>query len=72
MKIVIILIGILVVLGFIFVKTYQSSPGFTTQEYAEEFYKNAPKCNGFSFVLNKEATYADAPEQSLCIGLLIK
>ena len=67
-------IGIALVLvilfGLFFVKTYTSSPGFTTQEYAEEFYANAPKCFGFSMLLNAEAMAADAPGKSLCIGLL--
>jgi hypothetical protein len=65
--IVIVIIGII---GALFVRTYTSSPGFTTTEYAKEFYRNAPKCYGLSLLLNREATYADAPGKSLCIGWL--
>jgi len=61
----------LIALSVLLIKPYQSSPGYTTQEYAQEFYKHAPICRGFHFILNKEATYADAPERSLCIGLLL-
>jgi len=67
------LIGIIVVLalfGIFFVRTYTSSPGFVTPEMAEEFANTAPSCQGFSFLLNAEAMAADAPGQSLCIGIL--
>lgn len=72
MKNIAIALAVLIALSVLFIKPYVSSPGYTTQEYAQEFYKHAPVCRGFRFVLNKEATYADAPEKSLCIGLLIK
>jgi len=42
-----IMIGIVTLLGFFilfFINIYQSSPGYTTREYSEEFYKNAPEC----------------------------
>lgn len=61
---------IVIICGLLFVRTYTSSPGFTTPEYAEEFYSSAPKCYGISFLMNAEAMAADAPGQSLCIGLL--
>jgi hypothetical protein len=61
---------VVVILALFFVRTYTSSPGFTTQEAAGEFYATSPKCQGISFLLNAEATYADAPGKSLCIGLL--
>ena len=71
MKNVAISLAVVIALSVLLIKPYVSSPGYTTREYAEEFYKNAPVCRGFHFVLNKEATYADAPEKSLCFGLLL-
>ncbi len=64
------LIVVLIVLGLFFVRTYTSSPGFVTPEMAEEFSNSAPKCYGFSFLLNAEAMAADAPGESLCVGVL--
>lgn len=61
---------LLVVLSLFFVRTYTSSPGFVTQETAEEFYANVKKCLGFSILLNAEQVAADAPGKSLCIGYL--
>jgi hypothetical protein len=70
---VVLVLGILVLLGNIGllpIHFYASSPGYTTQEYAQEFYANKPTCYGINILLNEEATYADAPGRSLCIGLL--
>jgi len=64
------IIVLLVILGFLFINTYTSSPGFTTQEVAEQFEANKPNCYGFEFLLNAEEMMADAPGRSLCIGLL--
>jgi hypothetical protein len=60
----------LIVLGLFFVRTYTSSPGFVTEEAAQEFYASAPTCYGVSLLLNREAMAADAPGKSLCIGIL--
>jgi len=67
-----ILIGIVIgiAFAFFFVHTYTSSPGFVTEETAEDFYANAKECKGFSFLLNAEERAADAPGKSVCIGVL--
>jgi hypothetical protein len=56
--------------GYIATNTYTASPGFVTRDAAEEFAENMPTCYGWSILLNREATYADAPGQSICIGYL--
>jgi hypothetical protein len=53
-------------------QTYTSSPGFTTQEYAQQFNATKPSCYGVSILLNREATYADASGISVCFGWLKK
>lgn len=68
-----IMIGIVTLLGFFilfFINIYQSSPGYTTREYSEEFYKNAPECLWISILLNKKASWGDAPWRSLCMWYL--
>lgn len=63
------LIGIVFFCLF-FVRTYVSTPGFTTEEGYREFFKTTPSCVGIDLLLNREATYADAPGVNLCIGIL--
>lgn len=60
----------LFVLSFFFTNTYNSSPGYAPREVVEDFYANKPTCYGIDILLNEEATWADAPGQSLCIGYL--
>lgn len=69
-KYLFIVVVVLAALSLFFVRTYTSSPGFVTQETAEEFYNNAKKCLGFSILLNAEQMAADAPGKSLCVGYL--
>lgn len=68
-KYLVIAIVVLILFLLFFVRTYISSPGFTTAELAEEFYKNKPKCLGLSIALKGGL---DAPGKSLCIGILQK
>jgi len=69
--IVAISVVVVLVLGSLFfVRTYTSSPGYTTAEMYQEFMANKPTCYGIDILLNREATYADAPGRSLCIGFL--
>ena len=56
--------------SFYFVHTYYSSPGYVTYEDALEFERSKELCKGVNFLLNRGATYVDAPGVSLCIGLL--
>lgn len=72
MKTLIVVIVLLAVIGLFFVNTYISSPGFVTPEMAEEFAATAPKCYGFSYLMNPEEMAADAPGKSLCVGYLKK
>ena len=69
-KIIWIVIGIVALFCAFFVRIYKTSPGYTTPEYAEEFYRNVPECYGVKKVLNMSAAAADAPEISLCLGFL--
>jgi hypothetical protein len=69
-KYILIVVVVLTALSLFFMRTYISSPGFVTQETAEEFYDNAKRCLGFSILLNAEQVAADAPGKSLCIGYL--
>lgn len=71
-KTIVAVIVVLILIGAFCVRTYTSSPGFTTAEYADQFYRTSPHCYGISYLMNREATYADAPGKSLCIGFLIK
>ncbi len=66
----IVVIGFILVVFMLFGGFYTSSPGYTTQEYMEEFYKNKPECVGFSILLNEKDTWVDAPGESFCIGYL--
>ena len=59
-----------VILYSVLVNGYISSPGFTTQEAAEEFAANIPTCYGYSYLLNPEEVAADAPGASVCFGYL--
>lgn len=68
-KYVIIAVIVFILFLLFFVRTYTSSPGFTTPEAAEDFYKNKPVCLGFSIKLKSSI---DAPGKSLCIGILKK
>lgn len=61
--------AIVVTISFIF-NSYTSSPGFTTQEYFEEFEKNKPRCYGISLLLNMKQTWVDGPGRSVCIWFL--
>ena len=66
------IIGALILAAPLFVHTYISSPGYTTEEMAQDFYSNQPKCYGVNFLMNEEETYADAPGISKCIGVLVR
>jgi hypothetical protein len=57
---------------FFYTDTYTSSPGFTTQEHADEFFESVPTCYGISILLNEEETWVDNAGRSLCIGYLSK
>jgi uncharacterized membrane protein len=70
-----ILIGVLLVIVILYsvvFNRYTSSPGFTTQERAEEFYANNPTCYGLSILTNSGAMVADAPGKSICFGYLAR
>jgi len=69
-KFFIILVCVIFLIIFINFNTYQSSPGYTTKEYSDEFYANAPTCMWLSILLNKRARSSDAPWKSLCIWYL--
>lgn len=72
MKKIIILTVVVLLVIFFYPKSYTSSPGFVTQETAEEFNRNAPKCVGYSHLTNAGEVAADAPGKSLCLGWLLK
>lgn len=72
MKKLLILIIFILLVVFLYPKSYTSSPGFVTQEAAMEFNANAKKCLGYSYLTNAEAMAADAPGKSLCFGWLVK
>lgn len=72
MKKIIALIVALVVVIFLYPKSYISSPGHVTAEMYAEFERTAPKCIGYSYLTNAEAMAADAPGKSLCFGWLAK
>lgn len=61
---------IILVVVFFFPKPFQSSPGFTTPEYAQNFEANKKHCAGFEILTNAEQMAADAPGKSLCFGWL--
>jgi len=69
-KIVIIVIIIVGIVVLLFTNTYTSSPGFVSPEDYKEFDENKSVCYGLDILLNKQATYADAPGTSFCIGFL--
>ena len=56
-----------VVFCTLFVRFYRSSPGFVSEANEKAF---SDTCHGLNILLNREATYADAPGISLCIGIL--
>lgn len=70
------MIGIVVLFSAFFVRIYKTSPGYTTQEYAEAFYRNAKECRGLEIPLGSKAFIifgpmtADMPGKSLCVGTL--
>ena len=66
---VLFLIVALSVMGYFFVHTYLVSPGFTTEEQAQEFYASVPECVGIEFVLF-DSRDIDAGVRNVCIGLL--
>ena len=49
---------------------YISSPGYTTAELAARFEEIKPNCIGKSVLVNRDATFADAPGKSICFGYL--
>jgi hypothetical protein len=67
-------LAVIIAVGLVYAlasyNTYTSSPGFTSREQAEQFYEQVPQCYGWSVLVNREATYADAPGRSICIGYL--
>jgi len=67
---ILLLVVLLVVFGLFFVRFYHSSPGFTSEDIAREFYGNVPRCKGLSFPINEAATYVDGAVISVCIGPL--
>ncbi len=71
MKKIIIFAIVIVLAIFLYPKSYMSSPGFVTQEAAEEFNRTAKKCWGYSYLTNAMAVAADAPGKSLCFGWLV-
>ena len=70
-KIIPVVIAILLI-AYFFPKSYTSSVGRVTSEMHEAFEASKPTCMGFSYLTNREATYADASGQSLCFGVLVK
>ncbi|MES3031510.1 MAG: hypothetical protein V4697_03835 [Patescibacteria group bacterium] len=72
MKKIIIIIIVILLVGYFFPKSYTSSAGHVTAEMNAEFEANKPTCMGYSYLTNREATYADAPGKSLCFGWLVK
>ncbi len=69
MKIIKILI-ILSIIIFFFPKSFISSPGYTTVQYAEEFEKTKKHCVGFSYLKNADEVAVDNQGESICFGWL--
>lgn len=61
---------IILVVVFFFPKPFQSSAGFTTPDYVEQFEASKKQCAGFDVLTNAEQVAADAPGKSLCFGWL--
>ncbi len=70
MKKIIIAIVVIVLVVFLYPKSYTSSPGFVTPQGMEEFNRTAQKCIGYSYLTNAKEMAADAPGKSLCFGWL--
>ncbi len=70
MKKIIYILILIVVIVFIFPKSFTSSPGFVTPDMAAQFEATKKQCAGVSVITNKSAMAADAPGKSLCFGWL--
>ncbi|HEY9480641.1 MAG TPA: hypothetical protein VIR98_00195 [Candidatus Paceibacterota bacterium] len=70
MKKIILILVIIALVAVLWPKKFQSSPGFVSAEAYQEFEATKPICYGFEYLTNREATFADAPGQSLCFGYL--
>lgn len=68
---IIVIVILLITFKVFFVETYTSSIGYTTQEYAQEFYKNTPICKGLNFSVPFQDKSDDATKTALCIGFII-
>ncbi len=66
------IILLVIVVIFLFPKTYITSPGLTTSEYSKQFEKLKKSCAGFSYTKKEDILIADAPEESVCFGWLVK
>ncbi|MBX4198327.1 hypothetical protein KW782_03275 [Candidatus Parcubacteria bacterium] len=71
MKKIFFLIIVVLLVTFLYPKSYISSPGFVTPQAAEQFSKTAKSCFGYSYLTNSAQVAADAPGKSLCFGLLV-
>jgi hypothetical protein len=72
MKKIIVLVVVILLIVFLYPKSYISSAGFVTQEANAEFESTKATCYGYSYLTNAEAMAADAPGKSLCFGWLKK
>jgi hypothetical protein len=70
MKKILAIIVIIVLVAFFFPKKFTSSAGHVTPEIFAQFEASKARCFGFEYLTNTEATYADAPGESLCFGWL--
>ena len=61
---------IIIIIIFLFPKSFISSPGFVTEKYAEEFERTKKHCIGFSYLKNADEVAVDNAGESLCFGWL--
>jgi hypothetical protein len=70
MKKTIVVLIVIALVAVFWPKKFISSPGHVTAEMYQQFEATKPTCYGFAYLTNREATFADAPGQSLCFGYL--
>ncbi|HVU06790.1 MAG TPA: hypothetical protein VHE10_03330 [Candidatus Paceibacterota bacterium] len=70
MKKTLIVVIVIAVVVVIWPKPFTSSPGFVSAETYAQFEATKPTCYGYTYLTNREATFADAPGRSLCFGIL--
>ena len=72
MKTILTIVAIAAVIALVYPKKFTSSAGHVTPEMYAQFESTKAKCYGFAYLTNREATFADAPGQSLCFGWLVR